>query len=309
MNCYIHDGRVKLPRYQVSWAAAGRQQRREFFTRQEADAFSAQLEDENQNIPVYIADCPDEVFVLEYNRVGDRCDEKLIRRGGLQYDEWATLTVTLEDYRDCAGDSDVCIKYGNGGTAKIRRIRMWVPGKKSKSVSWGYADADNTLTVETKNPLDEDGCLQLGGGYEWECVALFRNGAVVPEESGGLVIEIEYFIGSQVGEIVNEGTNTGIVVSGIDTGGDEWVEGLPVDIYEEYLRDPEGGKQNALAKSARRERDRLLAESDNFVLPDRPGGPGMPKAADWVDYRQRLRDVPKQVGFPENVVWPKPPYN
>jgi hypothetical protein len=28
----------------------------------------------------------------------------------------------------------------------------------------------------------------------------------------------------------------------------------------------------------------------------------------WAEYRQALRDVPQQPGFPGNVVWPEPPF-
>jgi hypothetical protein len=58
-----------------------------------------------------------------------------------------------------------------------------------------------------------------------------------------------------------------------------------------------------LAYQARAERNRLLAESDWTQLPD------VPEAARlaWAAYRQALRDVPEQEGFPENVVWPTKP--
>lgn len=29
--------------------------------------------------------------------------------------------------------------------------------------------------------------------------------------------------------------------------------------------------------------------------------------ADWVAFRQALRDIPHQAGFPENVIWPTEP--
>lgn len=57
------------------------------------------------------------------------------------------------------------------------------------------------------------------------------------------------------------------------------------------------------ARQAREERDRLLAASDWTQLPDAP--PGVRAA--WVAYRQALRDVSAQPGFPMNIVWPDPP--
>lgn len=62
---------------------------------------------------------------------------------------------------------------------------------------------------------------------------------------------------------------------------------------------------NFAAKSVRAERDRLLDESDWTQVTDSPLSPG--KMADWSVYRQTLRDIPKQPGFPRAVVWPEKP--
>lgn len=64
--------------------------------------------------------------------------------------------------------------------------------------------------------------------------------------------------------------------------------------------DPER-KRAIQAERARAERDRRLAETDWRVAPDRPD------AAAWATYRQRLRDVPGQAGFPDKIVWPREP--
>jgi hypothetical protein len=50
-------------------------------------------------------------------------------------------------------------------------------------------------------------------------------------------------------------------------------------------------------------RDRLLAESDWTQLPDVP----LPTRDAWSAYRQALRDLPEQPGFPLEVVWPVRP--
>ena len=47
------------------------------------------------------------------------------------------------------------------------------------------------------------------------------------------------------------------------------------------------------------ERDRLLASSDWTQVADAP----VDQAA-WAAYRQELRDLPDQSGFPEKVIWP-----
>ena len=62
-----------------------------------------------------------------------------------------------------------------------------------------------------------------------------------------------------------------------------------------------------LAAEVRIQRNRLLASSDWTQLADARDALGETKAAEWDAYRQALRDVPQQEGFPENVVWPTKP--
>jgi hypothetical protein len=57
--------------------------------------------------------------------------------------------------------------------------------------------------------------------------------------------------------------------------------------------------------SARSERDFLLKKTDWTQLPDSPLTDA--QKAEWSTYRQSLRDVPQQSGFPVNVVWPTEP--
>lgn len=52
----------------------------------------------------------------------------------------------------------------------------------------------------------------------------------------------------------------------------------------------------------RTERDILLARCDWTQVPDAP----VDQAA-WASYRQQLRDIPQQSGFPNNVIWPTKP--
>jgi len=51
----------------------------------------------------------------------------------------------------------------------------------------------------------------------------------------------------------------------------------------------------------RAERDRLLAETDWWVLPDRTA------SAEQLAYRQALRDLPATTSDPANPVWPTKP--
>ena len=56
----------------------------------------------------------------------------------------------------------------------------------------------------------------------------------------------------------------------------------------------------ASATQVRAQRDELLAASDSMALADRI-------TDEWRTYRQTLRDVPAQSGFPTNVTWPVEP--
>jgi hypothetical protein len=58
-----------------------------------------------------------------------------------------------------------------------------------------------------------------------------------------------------------------------------------------------------LAPEIRYQRNRLLAASDYTQLTDVP----LANRATWATYRQALRDISAQGGFPENVTWPEPP--
>ena len=73
-----------------------------------------------------------------------------------------------------------------------------------------------------------------------------------------------------------------------DWDGSQWVQ-LPPNI-------------DALATQARAERDIRLTASDWTMISDAP----VDQSA-WATYRQALRDVPAQAGFPENIVWPTRP--
>ena len=51
----------------------------------------------------------------------------------------------------------------------------------------------------------------------------------------------------------------------------------------------------------RSKRDGLIAETDWWVMPDRTA------TADQLAYRQALRDIPTQSGFPTDITWPTKP--
>lgn len=80
-------------------------------------------------------------------------------------------------------------------------------------------------------------------------------------------------------------------------------------VTEVTLPDPEVPRyvpsDEELARLVRRQRDTELRVTDYFVMPDYPSDP---KDLEKVKtYRQALRDITKQRGFPRDVTWPEPP--
>jgi len=70
-----------------------------------------------------------------------------------------------------------------------------------------------------------------------------------------------------------------------------------------YLTDAE--YDTVLAASARQKRDRLIAATDYLVTPDYPIDAD--RLAKIKTYRQALRDIPEQAGFPRTIIWPDKP--
>ncbi len=75
---------------------------------------------------------------------------------------------------------------------------------------------------------------------------------------------------------------------------------------EEAAKDAESAAHDAdagnrAAARVRAERDRLLAETDYLALSD------VTMSSAWATYRQNLRDIPAQSGFPNSVTYPTKP--
>jgi len=74
----------------------------------------------------------------------------------------------------------------------------------------------------------------------------------------------------------------------------------PVPEMPAYNPDERALEQEA--EEVRTQRDALLKESDWTQVADAP----VDQSA-WANYRQALRDLPEQEGFPQEVVWPQKP--
>lgn len=64
-------------------------------------------------------------------------------------------------------------------------------------------------------------------------------------------------------------------------------------------------KDAEIATAVRATRDQLLSSTDWMVIKSLENGDSVPD--DYKAYRQALRDVPSQAGFPHNVTWPNKP--
>ena len=78
----------------------------------------------------------------------------------------------------------------------------------------------------------------------------------------------------------------------------------PGDFYDyDYSKHCWVANQILLASSVRTQRDRLIQSTDWTQLPDVP----VESKTIWAEYRQALRDITKQPGFPEQVIFPTAP--
>ena len=64
-------------------------------------------------------------------------------------------------------------------------------------------------------------------------------------------------------------------------------------------------KNAEAATAARAERDKLIASCDWMAIKAFEAGTGV--ATEWATYRQALRDVSAQAGFPNDITWPEKP--
>ena len=100
---------------------------------------------------------------------------------------------------------------------------------------------------------------------------------------------------SEILEAYPEGT---VEVTLKPDGSFEWLNGM-------WIAVPKTNEE--LAEEARTQRDFLLLDSDKFVLPDRWASMAAEQQTSWSQYRQALRDVPSQTGFPLEINWPTNP--
>lgn len=90
------------------------------------------------------------------------------------------------------------------------------------------------------------------------------------------------------------------------------VDGIYVDLTDHEVAEITAARAEhenlAIARKATRvrsQRDALLQETDWIVIKSYERGEHIP--AEWELYRQALRDITTQAGFPYEVTWPTKP--
>jgi hypothetical protein len=73
--------------------------------------------------------------------------------------------------------------------------------------------------------------------------------------------------------------------------------------WRKYTNEERAEVVDQKARQVRNERNMKLSSSDWTQAKDMPDA----VSSQWTAYRQALRDVPQQAGFPFNVVWPQTP--
>ena len=80
-----------------------------------------------------------------------------------------------------------------------------------------------------------------------------------------------------------------------------YVDGVLVDVTDEDVAATRYQSAESKASEVRQQRDNLLAATDVWALSDRT------MTAEQTAYRQALRDITDQAGFPEDITWPTKP--
>ena len=91
----------------------------------------------------------------------------------------------------------------------------------------------------------------------------------------------------------------------ITTRWSENLEGKVEGNYQEWFAAAESVYVLEIEEKVKKDRNSLLAKSDYTMTADYPCADSERNA--WISYRQALRDLPDQQGYPLNVVWPDAP--
>lgn len=85
------------------------------------------------------------------------------------------------------------------------------------------------------------------------------------------------------------------------------VNAAGVKVDEKFIEELIASETDKAAAEMRKRRNDLLDRSDKEMIPDRLEKKTKEEAEAWKAYRQALRDLPQQEGFPFEIDWPERP--
>ena len=106
-------------------------------------------------------------------------------------------------------------------------------------------------------------------------------------------------------KFVNEVPEDGVPGTCPDEEGKNSLKGLIEGLEFYHYEKGELKSDEEYAQEAREKRNQLLADTDYLVVPDYPVSDQ--KKEEIKAYRQLLRDISAQPGFPRNIEWPVKP--
>jgi Phage tail assembly chaperone protein len=89
---------------------------------------------------------------------------------------------------------------------------------------------------------------------------------------------------------------------GVEQVAGKWVWKWSISEMDDEAK---AAKDEEAAKAVRADRDKRIAETDWIVIKNLELNQNVPGV--WEVYRQELRDVPAQAGFPHEITWPSKP--
>lgn len=135
-----------------------------------------------------------------------------------------------------------------------------------------------------------------------ECTYLHNHMiATIKKLYPGALHGVDFLVGQPVDQKTGELTGLPWIAA--------WKRSEPQPDDESIHKEFAANEAEFRAVVIREQRDACLRDSDTrtAVPPDAPSAV-QEQAALWVEYRQKLRDIPTQPGFPFDVEWPEPPH-
>jgi hypothetical protein len=155
--------------------------------------------------------------------------------------------------------------------------------------------------------LNEDGTyghqITTSGNIEWDDYNFCSAAALIKDGKAAQfrVVELHEVDATEIDPMTQTVTRDGgEFVEG------QWKYKWRVDeLTPEQVAENVAEKEGKAVATAKAKRNNLLSDSDWVVI--KLLEVGAPAPAEWATYRQALRDIPQQEGFPVTITWPVKP--